>query len=148
MWDCLTWRVDLHHIIQGNSLVATWCPYVLLSISLFSTLYHSLFHCTQVGADKASEETEFRLEPQLLGVIAPQAGYFPYEANALGDYPYLEAMEDFKEKQIGLSRDQVFTLQHVIFPGRGCLWRSARLQLQGQWRPLKEAVRVCMCGFV
>lgn len=77
----------------------------------------------QVEADKAAGETEFCLEPQLLGVIAPQAGYFPYEANALGDYPYLEAMEDFKEKQIGLSRDRVFTLQHVIFPGKAASGR-------------------------
>ena len=73
---------------------------------------------TQAQEDKTGEDkTEFRLEPQLLGVIAPQAGYFPYETNALGDYPHLEAMEDFKEKQIGVSRDRVFTLQHVIFPG-------------------------------
>ena len=106
-------RVASHHL--GEFL----CGGLSLSISLFGigcVLTVCLLH--QVQAEKPADETEFRLEPQLLGVIAPRAGYFPYEANALGDYPYLEAMEDFREKQIGLSRDRVFTLQHVIFPGK------------------------------
>ena len=102
------------------------CGDLSLSISLFGVgCALTVFLLCQVQAEKPADETDFRLEPQLLGVIAPRAGYFPYEANALGDYPYLEALEDFKEKQIGLSRDRVFTLQHVIFPGKvlpGGLW--------------------------